>query len=143
MPLSIRIACAIPQVEGMIVAPPPQPLDPVKPFALDGQSVGLTVVDYWSWAHSSLLGNKERGILAEFIVARALGIVSPAHDPWGPFDLVSPAGTTIEVKSAAYLQAWDQRRLSSPGWQSLRSRRSEATPDGGWSLAETSTHYPK
>lgn len=126
-------------LSGMIVAPPSQPLDPTKPFMLDGQSLGVTVADYWAWAHSGLLGNKERGVLAEFIVARALGITTPAHDPWGSFDLLSPAGTAIEVKSAAYLQAWNQRELSRPIWQSLRSRRSEATAEGGWWLAEART----
>lgn len=33
-----------------------------------------TLADFWSWAHSDLMGNTERGILAEYIVACSLGI---------------------------------------------------------------------
>jgi hypothetical protein len=36
--------------------------------------VGLTVADFWGWSRSDLLDNTERGVLAELIVAAALGI---------------------------------------------------------------------
>ena len=31
------------------------------------------LVEYWEWAHSDLLVNVERGVVAEFIVAKAIG----------------------------------------------------------------------
>lgn len=31
---------------------------------------------------------------------------------WAPYDLTSPSGRRIEVKSAAYLQSWDQEYYS-------------------------------
>ena len=31
------------------------------------------ILDYWSWAYSDIVGNTNRGALAEFIVARAIG----------------------------------------------------------------------
>ena len=34
----------------------------------------ISLLDYWSWAHSDLIVNTERGKLAEFIVASALGV---------------------------------------------------------------------
>ncbi|MGC4174691.1 hypothetical protein [Demequina sp.] len=51
-------------------------------------------------------------MLAEYLVALAVGSTTVPRDPWAPYDVVDPAGVTIEVKSAAYLQAWDQRALS-------------------------------
>lgn len=69
----------------------------------------ITVLDYWRWAASDLVGNVNRGVLAEYLVAAAIGATHEPRDPWAPFDLVDPQGVTIEVKSAAYVQAWGQR----------------------------------
>ena len=30
------------------------------------------MLDFWQWAYSNIVGNIERGVVAEFIVARAL-----------------------------------------------------------------------
>ena len=43
-----------------------------EPLVAAGRSMGLTLADFWAWAWSDLLGNTERGVLAEFIVAAAL-----------------------------------------------------------------------
>jgi hypothetical protein len=50
--------------------------------------------------------------LAEYIGAIALGIDDCVRVPWGPYDLVTPAGTKIEVKSGSYLQSWNQSEHS-------------------------------
>lgn len=54
-----------------------------------------------------------RGTLAEFIVSQALGItlILPRIE-WDVVDLVMDDGTTIEVKSSAYLQSWHQTEFS-------------------------------
>ena len=39
-----------------------------------GSSEGHSLLNYWQWAYSDLVGNTERGVLAEFIVALACGI---------------------------------------------------------------------
>ena len=70
--------------------------------------------NYWSWAHSDLMGNTERGILAEYIVACSLGIEKQEREEWAPYDLLSKEGIKIEVKSSGYLQTWGQKKLSSP-----------------------------
>ncbi|MHC4616924.1 MAG: hypothetical protein ACYTEQ_04130 [Planctomycetota bacterium] len=36
---------------------------------------GLTLGDFWSWAYSDVLNNRNRSILAEFLVASALGLI--------------------------------------------------------------------
>lgn len=60
-----------------------------------------------------MVSSAPRGVLAEFIVATALGIeLDSVRDEWGAFDLITPEGITVEVKSAAYIQSWSQRRLS-------------------------------
>jgi hypothetical protein len=51
--------------------------------------------------------------LAEFIVAKALTIpTNNVWNEWGAFDLITPAGVKVEVKSAAYLQTWSQKGYS-------------------------------
>ena len=77
---------------------------------------GATVGDYWQWAYSDIIGNTDRGALAEFIVAKALGTTAPVRNGWAPYDLETPTGIKVEVKSSAYLQSWFQKRPSSPGF---------------------------
>jgi hypothetical protein len=79
-----------------------------------GAAVGYVLVDFWRWSVSDLVSNATRGRLAEFIVAKALGISTDiVRDEWQAFDLETSAGFKIEVKSAAYVQSWKQRTLSS------------------------------
>lgn len=70
--------------------------------------------DFWRWAYSGLLINVSRGVLAEFLVANALGIADgdSIRNEWEPYDLKSKKCTKIEVKSAAYIQTWGQCKLS-------------------------------
>jgi hypothetical protein len=84
-----------------------------EPFTANGQPIGPTLVDFWGWRLSDLLDNLERGALAEFIVATALGIPTDGvRDAGAVWDLTSQDGVRIEVKSAAYLQSWYQKRLA-------------------------------
>ena len=73
---------------------------------------GKTVADYWVWAHSDLNSNAERGKLAEYLVALALGCADGVSEQWGAYDLVSPEGIKVEVKTSAYLQTWGHDKLS-------------------------------
>jgi hypothetical protein len=58
------------------------------------------------------LGNTQRGFLAEFIVANALGIAKDGiANEWAPYDL-EVDGIRVEVKSAAYVQSWTQKGYS-------------------------------
>ncbi len=81
-------------------------------FNLQGNSVGYTLGDYWQWAGSDLLNNRERGIIAEFIVATAFGVTNTPRLEWGWYDVVTKKGKKIEVKSAAYYQSWPQEKPS-------------------------------
>jgi hypothetical protein len=85
-----------------------------EPLIDSHKSLGLSLVDFWRWSNSDLLSNAARGIFAEFLVAAALGIkIEKPREEWATYDLKTKEGITIEVKSAAYLQSWNQNRLSS------------------------------
>jgi hypothetical protein len=87
-----------------------------EPLTASGEPIGLTLVDFWRWRLSDVLDNLDRGALAEFIVATALGIPTDGDgDPGAVWDLTMTTSTTcirLEVKSAAYLQSWGQKELS-------------------------------
>ena len=42
-----------------------------KIVSCSGEKIA-TLNDFWSWAYSDVLGNTERGILAEYLVSKAL-----------------------------------------------------------------------
>ena len=66
---------------------------------------------FWKWAYSDFLSNSLRGILAEFIVGSALGCLGQQRKEWDAYDLLYK-DKKIEVKCAAYLQTWDQKKHS-------------------------------
>jgi hypothetical protein len=85
----------------------------IEALTTDGRPAGPTLADFWGWSMSDLVDNTARGVLAEFIVATALGIPTDGvRDSWAPWDLTTPDGVRVEIKSAAYLQSWRQTRLS-------------------------------
>lgn len=100
------------------IKPPP----PV-PRAGDERFHGLdaSVRDFWAFALSNLGTNNVRGYLAEFFVAKAVG-ASGVRIEWDAFDVLTPDGIRVEVKSAGYLQAWAQRRLSRISFGSMKRR---------------------
>ena len=66
---------------------------------------------FWERAYGDLLSNTNRGVLAEYIVAKALGIRDTKRVEWDQYDLEID-GVKVEVKSAAYVQTWKQPQLS-------------------------------
>ena len=76
--------------------------------------VGLDkhILDYWSWAHSDIASNAERGRMAEYLVAVALNAQRECRVEWDAVDIVTPDGIKVEVKSASYLQTWKQTKPS-------------------------------
>lgn len=80
-----------------------------------------TVLDFWRYAMPDLRANTTRGLLAEFLVHRAVGARERNAD-WESYDVLAPGGLRIEVKTSAYLQAWGQPRLSDIRFSRLRSR---------------------
>lgn len=81
-------------------------------ITFDGMPTAHILSDFWRWSSSDLLNNTLRGAYAEFLVATALGLaLDKPREDWTPFDL-EYGSKRIEVKSAAYLQAWGGDRQS-------------------------------
>lgn len=83
-----------------------------EPFIGSGSSVGKSVLDFWQWSTSDLVGNAMRGVLAEYLVAVAVGGDDGTRTEWDAYDVKTASGVRVEVKSGAYLQSWAQTRLS-------------------------------
>ena len=92
------------------------------------------LIDFWRWSVSDIISNATRGRFAEFIVATALRIdLKTIRDEWSAYDLNSPEGIKIEVKSASYLQSWFQKDFSTisfsiraaKSWDGLTNKQSE------------------
>lgn len=87
--------------------------DGSEAFHAAGAELGFNVLSFWQWSASDLVGNALRGILAEYLVAQALGVANVGiREGWAPYDLKTPEGITVEVKSAAYIQSWHQNQHS-------------------------------
>lgn len=81
-------------------------------FCIGKQTLSLSLLDFWRWSGSNLLDNTMRGMLAEYLVAAAIGAQETVRQEWSAWDLTTPSGAKIEVKSAAYLQNWHQEKPS-------------------------------
>ena len=83
-------------------------------FYSNHSEADFNLEDFWQWALSDLVNNTTRGALAEYIVAKAVGTsTAEVRDAWAAFDLETPDGITVEVKSSSYVQSWAQSSLSS------------------------------
>lgn len=81
-------------------------------FRSKGQPLPIKLLSFWKWSSSDLVGNTLRGVLAEFIVASALGAVEGVRMEWDAYDIKTKGGIKVEVKSSAYIQSWSQQNLS-------------------------------
>lgn len=74
-----------------------------------------TVLNFWQWSASDLIDNTQRGALAEYIVALAVGAADDTRGlGWTSYDVKTPEGIKVEVKASAYIQNWAQKKESTP-----------------------------
>src|SRR4051794_6120931 len=92
--------------EGWIPPAPPQLLEASDQFT----GLDATVADFWRYAFSDLRDNTVRGVLAEFLVAAALGQTESRRIGWANHDITTRSGTRVEVKASGYLQSWAQAK---------------------------------
>lgn len=90
----------------------PKRLSGNETFHANGKDLKLPLLKFWQWVGSDLRSNAMRGRLAEYLVARDLGLGGGVRREWLAHDLTAKDGTRVEVKSAAYVQSWTQRRPS-------------------------------
>jgi hypothetical protein len=53
-----------------------------------------------------------RGVLAEYIVSMDIKCPYQVREEWDAYDLITPEKVKVEVKSASYLQSWEQTKFS-------------------------------
>ncbi len=87
--------------------------------------------EFLAWAYDDLLTNTTRGVLAEYIVAKALGICDTKRVEWDKYDLVI-GDIGVEVKSAAYVQTWKQTRLSEIAFNIRPAKAGTPAPTPLW-----------
>ena len=95
-------------------------------FLFNGIKQDYSLIDFWSWNQSDLIENRTRGILAEYIVKKALEIKSNDRIEWDEYDLITEAGVKIEIKSAAYIQTWEQTKYSNISFDISVNKRSKS-----------------
>lgn len=79
----------------------------------NGEKTEYNLLSFWSWSVSDILSNATRGRFAEFVVGTAVGLdPKNLRDEWDAYDLKTDNGIKIEVKSAAYIQTWNQKKIS-------------------------------
>ena len=77
-----------------------------EPFTQNGESIGLSVVDFWSFQFSNILHDPDE--IAEFLVAKALGQTRPYNkNSWTLFDILY-RNKRIEVKQTAYYHPFNE-----------------------------------
>jgi hypothetical protein len=106
-----------------------------EPLHYKDEPLPHTVLSFWRWSASNLAGNNLRGHFAEFLVASDIGTTDGCRVEWDGCDLRTPKGLKIEVKSAAYVQSWEQEKHSSISFNIRRSYYWN-TDDGGRSEVE-------
>ncbi len=89
-----------------------QRLNGTESFCLNSHPKDINLLSFWQWSSSDIVGNALRGVLAEYIVSCAVGENGGVRREWDAYDVETHTGLTIEVKSAAYIQSWDQNKLS-------------------------------
>src|SRR5688500_2973299 len=112
---------------------------PPAPALLSGDEAiagaGAALRDVWAWSMSDLRANTVRCLIAEFLVARAVGADGKPRVEWDAYDVLTPDKIRLEVKSGAYLQAWEQSRLSTVEFGGLNART--WSPTDGYSTASS------
>lgn len=79
----------------------------------EGTDLGFDWLGFWQWSSSDWVSNATRGVLGEYIVARAFGIdTDGVRGEWAAHDLTTSSGMKIEVKSAGFMQSWAQKKPS-------------------------------
>ena len=101
-----------------------------EPFRAGEETLGFKLQDYWRWSGSDLMNNAARGVMAEYLVAKALGVTQDPREEWGEFDVEAPGCGTIEVKSSAYIQSWEQQDYSKISFD-IAKRKSAWNPKTG------------
>lgn len=77
-------------------------------FKLSGKDTDIDVTSFWSYSFSNLMDKEDE--IAEFLVAKALGIDEPSNKLyWTLYDILY-RNTRIEVKQTSFYHGWTKER---------------------------------
>jgi len=99
--------------------PSPDPIDCKRlvgrePLRDGGRALGFDVLAVWRWSTSDLVSNATRGVLAENLVAQALGMSDGCvREEWAACDLEAPDGTAEYLRCQTGSIRECERALSS------------------------------
>jgi len=92
-------------------------------FKLNGKPLNYDLLSFWQWSSSDLISNAMRGILAEYIVATAVGKTDKIRTEWDAFDIETDEGIKIEVKSGGiYPKLVSKEIITNQIWYSPNPR---------------------
>jgi hypothetical protein len=118
--------------DGWLVPGPPQLLEATDVF----EGLDKTVGEFWRWSFSDLRDNTIRGVLAEFLVAAAVGRTDTRRKAWDNFDVLTESGVRVEVKASGYLQGWAQATHSRLNFGRVAARIWDENTNSFGELAE-------
>ena len=75
-------------------------------FAFNGVSAGFDLADFWRFQYSNIYSL--HGEIAEFVVARALGITEAQNSAYWTLWDITYRDMRIEVKATAYYHLWNE-----------------------------------
>jgi hypothetical protein len=82
---------------------------PTLETTFTGETISCTTatqLHFWQWAFSDLRDDDIKGVFAEWMVLKLLGLQSPRRVSWADSDIVLPNHKTVEVKATAIWQSW-------------------------------------
>ena len=65
-----------------------------------------SLLHFWEWAFGDLCDDDIKGIFAEWMILKLLGIASTRRISWANCDIVTPERVRIEVKTSSRWQSW-------------------------------------
>ena len=96
-------------------------LDPNKQLTDNGKPLGFSALDYWRFQFSNIWDAQEE--VAEFIVAKALGLELPHNkNGWPAYD-IQYKGKRVEIKSSSYFHSWRAEEDDEDKGKYIESRR--------------------
>jgi hypothetical protein len=90
-----------------------------------------SLIDFWTWAFSDLCDDDIKGIFAEWMVLKLLGIPTERRISWANSDVITRDKVRIEVKASSYWQSWkllnEFGKPHTPPLYPVSKRRSDVT----------------
>ena len=91
---------------------------------VEAQTLSISESEFWQWFRPVLAENWMRGVVGEYWVMKALGMTDEIRKGWNTWDIETPDGILIEVKTSGYWQSWQKPgdKMATPRFGAPRVR---------------------